>query len=173
MNIGINHQLVPSGFCQWRQYYFKDDTSFPRCFGPFLPNIEVQGSLSKEAHSNRVSWLRPPQVSIGTWLLGTTFLGLTYFDTSYCGWRRSTSHQVGIPLAQVVRIGFRFSMCPACELASRTCPTHFPAALSPWGTSFHLLKNMGVACGSKLNSWGDAGFGLCFHIPRCHVGTCF
>ena len=24
--------------------------------------------------------------------------------------------------------------------------------------------------GSKLNSWGYAGFSLCFHIPRCHIG---
>ena len=27
--------------------------------------------------------------------------------------------------------------------------------------------------GLKLKSWGDAGFGLWFHLPRCHFGTTF
>ena len=28
-------------------------------------------------------------------------------------------------------------------------------------------------CGSKLNSWGYAGFGPCFHLPGFHLGTSF
>ena len=28
-------------------------------------------------------------------------------------------------------------------------------------------------CGSKLHSWGYASCGLCFHMPKCHVGFMF
>ena len=28
-------------------------------------------------------------------------------------------------------------------------------------------------CGSKLSSWGYAGFGLCFHLPGIHFGYWF
>ena len=34
-------------------------------------------------------------------------------------------------------------------------------------------KKAPFGCGSKINSQGDAGFSLLFHLPRCNFGTSF
>ena len=35
------------------------------------------------------------------------------------------------------------------------------------------MQSAGTRCGLETSSWGYAGFGLCFHTPRCHFGLPF